>query len=64
MHSVKSLRIQSYSGPYSVQMRVKIRTRITPNKETFHAVMRIIFFNHIEKMVQNCTFAFPLFLLS
>ena len=53
-HYVKSVRIRSYSGPHfpafrlntercSVSLRVrpecrKIRTRITPNKDTFYAV--------------------------
>ena len=53
-HSVKSVRIRSYSGPhfptfglnterYSVSLRIqskcgKMRTRITPNTDTFHAV--------------------------
>ena len=54
-HSVKSVRIQSYSGPhfpafwpnterynvllYSVRMRENL-TRITPNTDTFHAVYK------------------------
>ena len=53
-HCVKSVRIRSYSGPhfpafglnterYSVSLRIqsecgKIRTRITPNRDTFYAV--------------------------
>ena len=53
-HCVKSVRIRSYSGPYfpafelnteryGVSLRIqseceKIRTRITPNTDTFHAV--------------------------
>ena len=53
-HCVKSVRIRSYSGPYisgfglnteryKVSLRIqsecgKIRTRITPNMDTFHAV--------------------------
>ena len=53
-HCVKSVRIRSYSGPYftvfglnteryGVFFRIqseygKIRTRITPNTDTFHAV--------------------------
>ena len=55
-HCVKSVRIRSYSGPYfpafglnterySVSLRTqsecgKIWTRITPNADTFYAVMR------------------------
>ena len=58
MHCVKSVRIRSYSGPhfpafglntqrYSVSHRIqseceKMRTRITPNTDTFYAVMYII----------------------
>ena len=57
-HHVKSVRIRSYSGPYfpafglnteryRLSLRIqsecgKIRTRITPNTDTFHAVP----FNH------------------
>ena len=53
-HCVKSVRIRSYSGPYfpafgpntkiyGVPLRIqseygKIRTRITPNTDTFYAV--------------------------
>ena len=44
-HCVKSVRIRSYSGPYipafglSIQSECgKIRTRITPNTDTFYAV--------------------------
>ena len=53
-HCMKSVRIRSYSGPlfpalelntkrYSVSLRIqsecgKIRTRLTPNKDTFYAV--------------------------
>ena len=56
MHCLKSVRIRSYSGPYfpafglnterySVSLRTqsecgKIWTRITPNADTFYAVMR------------------------
>ena len=65
LHCVKSVRIQSYSGPYfpafglnterySVSLRIqsecgKIRTRITPNTETFHAVLPIHLFSQWEK---------------
>ena len=61
-HCVKSDRIRSYSGPnypacglntesYGVSLRIqsecgKIRTRITPNTDTFHAV-------HIGKLVRK-----------
>ena len=42
-HCVKSTRIRSYSSPYGVSYRIqsecgKIRTRITPNTDTFYAV--------------------------
>ena len=36
MYCVKSVRIRSYSGPYFPALGV---TRITPNTDTFHAVM-------------------------
>ena len=36
-HCVKSVRIRSFSGPYSVQIR-EIRTKKTSNTDTFHAV--------------------------
>ena len=55
MHCIKSVRIRSYPGPhfpafelnterYSVSFRIqsecgKMPTRITPNMETFYAVM-------------------------
>ena len=55
LHCVKSVRSWSYSGPYfsefglnteryGVSLRIqsefeKIRTRITPNTDTFHAVL-------------------------
>ena len=55
MHCVKSVRIRSYSGPYflafglnkerdSVYFRIqfecgKLRTRVTPNTDTFCAVL-------------------------
>ena len=46
-HWVKPVRIQIYSGPYfpALFSRIlsecgKIRTRITPNTDTFHAVFR------------------------
>ena len=41
LHCVKSVRIRSIS-PYSVRMRKnagKMRTRITPNTDTFYAVV-------------------------
>ena len=56
-HGVKGVRIQSYSGPhfplfglnkerYGVSLRIqsecgKMRTRITPNTDTFYAVNSI-----------------------
>ena len=66
-HCVKSFRIRSYSGPhfpafglnterYGVSVRIqskckKIRTSITPNKDTFHAVNATV----IEGVLENCT---------
>ena len=41
IHCVKSVRIRSFSGPYSVRMW-EIRTRKTPNTDTFHAVINFI----------------------
>ena len=68
-HCVKSVFIQSYSGPYfpafglnteryGVSLRIqsecgKIRTRITPNTDTFHAVHYLNVYlepSHISKM--------------
>ena len=65
MHRVKSVHIRSYSSPffpafglnterYGVSLRIqsecrKMQTRITPNMETFHAVMKVnftIYFNY------------------
>ena len=59
-HCVKSVRIRSYSDPYfptfglnteryGVSLRIqskygKIRTRITPNTDTFYAVAEMILF--------------------
>ena len=37
-HCVKSVRIWSYTGPYSVRMRENT-DRITTNTDTFHAVI-------------------------
>ena len=37
LHGLNSVRILSFFGPYPVRIR-KIRTRITPNKDTFYAV--------------------------
>ena len=37
LHCVKSARIWSFSGPYSVQMRKNTEQK-TPNRDTFHAV--------------------------
>ena len=70
VHCVKSVRIRSYSslhfpsfelntGRYSVSLRIqskcgKMRTRITPNTDTFHAVIwtdvpSITFFCHFSR---------------
>ena len=66
LHCVKSVRIQSYSGPYfpafglntkrySVSIRIqiecgKIQTRITPNKDSFYAV-RSMQYMSIQKCI-------------
>ena len=47
LHFVRSLRILSYSGPYSFQMG-KIRIRIIPNTDTFYTVIRS---NTIKKIL-------------
>ena len=46
INCVKSVRIRSYSGPHfpAFSLRIqreyeKMQTRITPNKNTFHAVI-------------------------
>ena len=46
LHCVKNVHVRSYSGPYfpvfglNIQSECKkIRTRITPNRDTFHAVL-------------------------
>ena len=65
LHCLKSVRIRSYSGPYfptfglntqrySESLRTqsecgKMRTRITPNKNTFHAVL--VFYNKVNRTV-------------
>ena len=62
-HCVKSARIRSYSGPhfpafgqntkrYSVSLRIqpkcgKMRTGITPNADTFHAVLEEEFIKYV-----------------
>ena len=66
VHCVKSVRIQSYSGPYfpafglntkrySVSIRIQIecgeiQTRITPNKDSFYAV-RSMQYMSIQKCI-------------
>ena len=73
-HCVKSFRIRSYSGPYfpafglsteryfvflCIQSeRGKIRTRITPNTDTFHAVSQ--YQNHIWIKKLSLTHFMPL----
>ena len=53
-HCVKIVRIRSFSGPYySVSLRIqaeygKIRTRKTPNTDTFHT-MNLIHINELNK---------------
>ena len=68
LHCVKSVRIRSYSGPhflafelntdrYGVSLHIqsecgKMRTRITPNMDTFHAVLSFdmfLFFNNLAR---------------
>ena len=65
LHCVKSVRIRSYSGPYfptfglntqrySASLRTqsecgKMQTRITPNQNTFHAVL--VFYNKVNRTV-------------
>ena len=65
IHCVKSVRIRSYSGPhfpafglnterYGVSLRTqsecgKMRTRITPKTDTFHAVILLFFFHSRRK---------------
>ena len=65
LHCVKSVRIRSHSGSYfpafglntesySVSLRIqsecgKIRTRITPNKDTFHAVLWFQISSRVEE---------------
>ena len=63
LHCVKSVRIRKYSGPhfpaFGVYLRIqsecgKMRTRITPNMNTFYAVL---FFklSRLEKMFEITT---------
>ena len=67
IHCVKSVRIRSYSGPhfptiglnterYGVSLHIqseygKMRTRITPNMDTFHAVIYIYQMNYMVHVV-------------
>ena len=52
LRCINSVRIRSYSGPYlpafgliSIQFECgKIRTRVTPNTDTFHAILRMFLF--------------------
>ena len=69
-HCVKSVRSRSYYGPrfpafglnterYQVSLRMqseceKIRTRITPNTDTFHAVY--FFWGVSSSRIDNCSF--------
>ena len=73
MHGVKSFRIRSYSGPYypAFELNVEIyfvslriqsecgrkRTRITPHKQTFYAVMNMRFISGF------CFECYPILLL-
>ena len=80
-HCVKCVRIWSYSGPYfpafgmnmerySVSLRIhskcgKIRTGITPNTDTFHAVEVASCFSHIsnnflEMLIRRDNFIFSI----
>ena len=46
-HCLKSVRIRNYSGPYFPAFG-KIRTRITPNTDTFDAVeLEVIFMDKV-----------------
>ena len=79
MHCVKSVRIRSYSGPhfpafglnterYSVSLRIqsecrKTRTRITPNTDTFYAVLMIAGFRKLSYtlllILERCCYNYP-----
>ena len=49
VHCMKSVRIWSSSGPYSIQSECgKIRTRITPDTDTFYAVVKNLFCKLIQ----------------
>ena len=41
MHSVKNVRIRSFSGPYFAAFGLNIQTRKTPNTDTFYAVVKM-----------------------
>ena len=72
LHCVKSVRARSYSGPhfpsfalnmerYGVSLRIqskyrKIRSRITPNKDTFHAAFGRTLFMILLTLVVKITF--------
>ena len=69
VHCVKSVRIRSFSGQYFPAFRLnterhgaslriqskcwKIRTRKTPNMDTFHALLRMLKDYHAMKMLGN-----------
>ena len=75
-HCVKSVRIRSFSGPhfsafglntkrYSESLRIqskcgKMRTRITPNTDTFYAVYRFLSAITTKSICEKC-FTFPRF---
>ena len=82
VHCVKIVRIRNFSGPYfppfglntkrySVSLRIqsecgKIRTRKTPNMDTFHAVVALIFkkIDPIDKVNYSLISILPLSILA
>ena len=58
-HSVRSVRIRSYSGPYFPAFGLnkcgKMRTRITPNSDTFYAVSEAIKRSYFRSLVSFLT---------
>ena len=57
-HCVKSVRIRSFSEPYFPAFWEKIRTRKTPNTDTFHAVkaIKVISYNIKIYLIISSTF--------
>ena len=68
-HCVKNIRIWSYSGPYFpafeenmeryrvsllIQSKCrKVRTKITPNTDTFHTVTPLVFGEYLRIIIRN-----------